>query len=150
MKAMMLQKPMPIEEKPLELVDVPVPEPGPGEVLVRVSMCGLCHTDLHTIEGDLELPEAPGVRISRNKEDPDVQVRALTVDDIATKTAQTIIRAGPEQVHRQQAMVAADIVQSTHRWLHVESTIRRLARAKRERPPFVRRMESGFARPATP
>ena len=59
MKAMMLQKPMPIEEKPLELVDVPVPEPGPGEVLVRVSMCGLCHTDLHTIEGDLELPLLP-------------------------------------------------------------------------------------------
>jgi len=59
MKAMMLKAPKPIEEKPLELVDAPVPEPGPGQVLVRVSMCGLCHTDLHTVEGDLELPMLP-------------------------------------------------------------------------------------------
>jgi alcohol dehydrogenase, propanol-preferring len=34
-------------EKPAELVDVPVPEPGPGEVLVRVAGAGLCHSDLH-------------------------------------------------------------------------------------------------------
>jgi propanol-preferring alcohol dehydrogenase len=59
MKAMILERQGPIEEKPLELVDVPVPEPGPGQVLVRVSMCGLCHTDLHTVEGDLELPKLP-------------------------------------------------------------------------------------------
>jgi propanol-preferring alcohol dehydrogenase len=59
MKAMMLTKQGPIEEKPLELVDVPVPEPGPGQILIRVSMCGLCHTDLHTVEGDLELPKIP-------------------------------------------------------------------------------------------
>ncbi|HER42931.1 MAG TPA: zinc-binding alcohol dehydrogenase family protein [Candidatus Eisenbacteria bacterium] len=59
MKAMILKAPKPIEEKPLEHSHVPVPEPGPGQVLVRVSMCGLCHTDLHTIEGDLELPRLP-------------------------------------------------------------------------------------------
>jgi propanol-preferring alcohol dehydrogenase len=59
MKAMMFKSPAPIEERPLELVDIPVPEPGPGEILVRVSMCGLCHTDIHTIEGDLPLPVLP-------------------------------------------------------------------------------------------
>ncbi len=59
MKAMILKAPRPIEEKPLELTEVPVPDPGPGRVLVRVSMCGLCHTDLHTVEGDLELPKLP-------------------------------------------------------------------------------------------
>ncbi len=59
MKAMILKEQGPIEEKPLELAKVPVPEPGPGQVLVRVSMCGLCHTDLHTVEGDLELPTLP-------------------------------------------------------------------------------------------
>jgi propanol-preferring alcohol dehydrogenase len=59
MKAMILKAPKPIEEKPLELAEVPVPEPGPGQVLVKVSMCGLCHTDLHTVEGDLELPMLP-------------------------------------------------------------------------------------------
>lgn len=59
MKAMILRQPKPVEEKPLEPVDLPAPEPGPGEILVRVSMCGLCHTDLHTVEGDLELPVLP-------------------------------------------------------------------------------------------
>jgi len=59
MKAMILEKPAPIESKPLKLVELPVPEPGYGEILVKVNMCGLCHTDLHTVEGDLELPVLP-------------------------------------------------------------------------------------------
>jgi len=61
MKAMILKEPKPIEEKPLQPVELPIPEPGPGEVLVRISMCGLCHTDIHTLEGDLELPVLPVV-----------------------------------------------------------------------------------------
>ena len=36
---------------PVELVTVQVPDPGPGEVLVRVQACGVCHTDLHYREG---------------------------------------------------------------------------------------------------
>lgn len=59
MKAMVLETQAPIETSPLELRDLPVPEPGPGEILVRVSMCGLCHTDLHEIEGDLPLRRSP-------------------------------------------------------------------------------------------
>lgn len=35
---------------PLELAELPVPEPGPGEALVRVAGCGLCHTDLHYVD----------------------------------------------------------------------------------------------------
>jgi propanol-preferring alcohol dehydrogenase len=37
--------------EPLTLADIPVPDPGPGEVLVRVSACGVCRTDLDVIEG---------------------------------------------------------------------------------------------------
>jgi propanol-preferring alcohol dehydrogenase len=59
MKAMILKSAMPIEREPLGLVELPVPEPGPGEILLRVTMCGLCHTDLHTVEGDLPLPVLP-------------------------------------------------------------------------------------------
>ena len=33
--------------KPLAIEEIPVPEPGPGEVLVKVIACGVCHTDLH-------------------------------------------------------------------------------------------------------
>jgi len=59
MKAMILKAPKPVENEPLELAEFPAPDPGPGEVLLRVSMCGLCHTDLHTVEGDLPLPVLP-------------------------------------------------------------------------------------------
>jgi len=59
MKAMLLRGPRPIEERPLEMADLPLPEPGPGEVRLAVRACGICHTDLHTVEGDLALPRLP-------------------------------------------------------------------------------------------
>ena len=37
---------------PLEIRDVPVPEPGPGQVLVKIETCGLCHTDIHAARGE--------------------------------------------------------------------------------------------------
>ena len=59
MKAMRLLKAMPIEQNPLELLDLPAPIPGPDEVRLRVEACGVCRTDLHIIEGDLPLPKLP-------------------------------------------------------------------------------------------
>ncbi len=59
MEAMRLHEPQPITEEPLTLEDVDTPVPERGEVRLRVQMCGVCHTDLHTVEGDLELPKAP-------------------------------------------------------------------------------------------
>jgi alcohol dehydrogenase, propanol-preferring len=56
MKAMVLTGFRPPVERPLELRDVPVPELGPEDILVRVRCCGVCRTDLHVVEG--ELPEA--------------------------------------------------------------------------------------------
>jgi propanol-preferring alcohol dehydrogenase len=44
---------------PLRLADVPVPQVGPGEVLVKVEACGLCRTDLHVIDGELPRPKLP-------------------------------------------------------------------------------------------
>lgn len=52
--------PGPVAEGPLERVTRPRPEPGPHEVLVEVSVCGVCRTDLHLAEGDLP-PRRPGV-----------------------------------------------------------------------------------------
>ena len=42
----------------MELREHPVPEPGPGEIRVRVEVCGVCRTDLHVVEGDLEAQRA--------------------------------------------------------------------------------------------
>ena len=45
---------------PLRLIDRPVPEPGQGQLLIKVLRCGVCRTDLHLTEGDLP-PKAPDV-----------------------------------------------------------------------------------------
>lgn len=47
--------------RPLRLADLPIPQPGPGEVLLRVSACGVCHTELDEIEGRLPPPRLPVV-----------------------------------------------------------------------------------------
>ncbi len=59
MRAMILEECRPADEQPLRLVDVPKPTPGPGEVVVRVEACGVCHTDLHTVEGEITAPAMP-------------------------------------------------------------------------------------------
>ena len=45
--------------EPLRLEEVPRPEPGPGQVLIRVTACGVCRTDLHVVDGDLTDPKLP-------------------------------------------------------------------------------------------
>jgi propanol-preferring alcohol dehydrogenase len=59
MKACFLRTPAKIETNPLEIGDLPKPEPGPGEILVRVEVCGVCRTDLHVIEGELPPKKSP-------------------------------------------------------------------------------------------
>ena len=61
MKAMLLPEPGPIEQSPLVLGDLPMPDPGLGQIRIRVRVCGVCHTDLHTVEGELALPKLPVV-----------------------------------------------------------------------------------------
>ncbi|EQD29577.1 Zinc-containing alcohol dehydrogenase, partial [mine drainage metagenome] len=53
MEAMVLETPAPVERRPLRWTERPDPTPGPGEVVVRVEVCGVCRTDLHLVEGDL-------------------------------------------------------------------------------------------------
>lgn len=61
MLANRLQEPSRLEEhpEPLKLTEVDLPRPGTGQVRLRVRVCGVCHTDLHTVEGDLDLPQLP-------------------------------------------------------------------------------------------
>ena len=54
---MVLTEAGPLDRDRLELRDLPVPEPGAGEVLVKVSACAVCLTDLHVVEGDLPRPK---------------------------------------------------------------------------------------------
>jgi propanol-preferring alcohol dehydrogenase len=66
MRAMVLEQPRPAEEGALQARDIPEPTPGPGEIRVRVRMCGVCHTDLHIVQGELamhKLPVVPGHQV---------------------------------------------------------------------------------------
>ena len=60
MKAWVVDHPGPVEGGPLLQVEKAIPEPGPGQVRLRVRVCGVCRTDLHLAEGDLA-PRRPGV-----------------------------------------------------------------------------------------
>lgn len=55
MRAMVLEAP----HQPLHLTELPVPHPGPGQVLLKVRACGVCHTDLHIVDGELTEPKLP-------------------------------------------------------------------------------------------
>ena len=55
MKAQIFTEP----NKPLELKEIPTPTPGEKQVLIEVSACGICRTDLHILEGDLKNPKTP-------------------------------------------------------------------------------------------
>ncbi|HEU4402214.1 MAG TPA: zinc-dependent alcohol dehydrogenase family protein [Candidatus Polarisedimenticolia bacterium] len=59
MRAQVLEETALIDEEPLRFRDRPVPEPGAGEVLIRVRACGVCHTDLHIVEGEVRAPRLP-------------------------------------------------------------------------------------------
>lgn len=65
MKAVVLARTGPIEDRPLELREVPTPQPGQGEIRVRITICGVCHTELDEIEGRLaaRLPVIPGHQV---------------------------------------------------------------------------------------
>jgi alcohol dehydrogenase, propanol-preferring len=60
MQAWVVDRPGPVDGDPLVRIDKAIPEPGPGEVRLRVRVCGVCRTDLHLTEGDL-VPHRPRV-----------------------------------------------------------------------------------------
>ena len=66
MQACVLRNPAPVESNPLEFIQVAKPSPGPGQLLVRVSACAVCRTDLHVVEGELppgKMPVIPGHQV---------------------------------------------------------------------------------------
>jgi propanol-preferring alcohol dehydrogenase len=83
MKAQLLRRPNPAEQSPLEMTDLPVPTPGDDELLLRVHACGVCHTDLHTVEGEISgtLPVVPGHQIVGVVEKLGQRVREFRVGD---------------------------------------------------------------------
>jgi propanol-preferring alcohol dehydrogenase len=66
MKAVILNKPAPIEKQPLQITELEIPTPGDKQILVKVSVCGSCHTDLDEAEGRLTpsiQPVVPGHQV---------------------------------------------------------------------------------------
>ncbi|MCB2178729.1 zinc-dependent alcohol dehydrogenase family protein [bacterium] len=59
MLAQRFSTPKPADQSPLTLETLPLPEPGPGQVRIKLTYCGVCHTDLHIVEGDIHPPHTP-------------------------------------------------------------------------------------------
>jgi propanol-preferring alcohol dehydrogenase len=55
MKAMVLER----AGEPLHAAELPVPTPGPHQILIKVAACGVCRTDLHVFDGELQYPKLP-------------------------------------------------------------------------------------------
>src|SRR4051794_2978336 len=82
MRAMVLQQQKPVEEAPLVLQEIAPPHAGRGEVRVQVSVCAVCRTDIHIVEGDLALhrePVIPGHQIVGRIDEVGPGVRRLGV-----------------------------------------------------------------------
>src|SRR5690349_12757544 len=59
MQAWLLDKPASVSDRPLRGAEVPVPTPSEDELLLQVSACGICRTDLHVVEGELPVRHSP-------------------------------------------------------------------------------------------
>lgn len=84
MRAMILDRQAPIEEKPLRMADLPTPTPGEHQILVKVSVCGACHTDLDEVEGRLKptiSPIVPGHQVVGNVIDKGKAVTKFEIGD---------------------------------------------------------------------
>lgn len=66
--------------KPLAIEEVPIPEPGPGQVLIKYEATGVCHTDLHAANGDWPVkPSRPS--------SPDTKASAMSPSSAAASRA---------------------------------------------------------------
>ena len=84
MRALRLARQAPIDAQPLVATELPDPEPGPRELRVRVTVCGICRTDLHVIEGDLppvRMPIIPGHQVVGVVDRVGPQCRRFAVGD---------------------------------------------------------------------
>lgn len=88
MKAALLDTPAPIETRPLQMREVETHSPGPGQVLIRVTACGVCRSNLHMIEGDwvaggvpAKTPIIPGHEVVGAVAEVGPGVAALSVGD---------------------------------------------------------------------
>ncbi len=80
MRAMVLEAP----GRPLALRDIPVPRPGPDQILIKIQACGVCRTDLHVVDGELakpKLPLVPGHEIVGTVLETGVQVKEFASGD---------------------------------------------------------------------
>lgn len=83
MKAMVLKETSKIEDRPLVMINRPTPSPGPGQLLIKVTVCGVCHTDIDEIEGRIETqkPRIIGHQIIGRVSDPGPGVTGFAKGD---------------------------------------------------------------------
>jgi len=85
---MLLNKPAPIETSPLKYTEIEIPRIGPRELIIKVSACGVCHSNLHMVEGDwldrgvpAKLPIVPGHEVTGTVEEIGNEVKSIVTGD---------------------------------------------------------------------
>lgn len=84
MRAWVVTEPGTIDDSPLVPTEIPSPHPGPGEIRIRVSVCGVCRTDLHVVEGDLaphKQPIVPGHEVIGLVDETGDEVERFAIGD---------------------------------------------------------------------
>ena len=61
--------------RPLRELELPVPAPGPGQLLLKVRACGVCRTDLHLLDGEVDVPTRHGCSATRSSPTSSARVR---------------------------------------------------------------------------
>ena len=87
MQAQVLRRTGPIADHPLELDEIADPVPGPGELLLTVTACGVCRTDLQLCEGDLPAhlsPVIPGHQVVGRVAGLGAGIEGWAIGDLAT------------------------------------------------------------------
>ncbi len=88
-RALVLDRPGPVDSGPLKLLELPDPAPAPGELLLRVAACAVCRTDLQIVSGDLKarrLPIVPGHQAAGIVETVGAAVEGWAIGDRAGVT----------------------------------------------------------------
>ena len=87
MRAMVLKEISAVEKEPLKIMELPKPVPGPKEVLIKVSACGVCHTELDEIETKLSYLDEVG-----KDEVDDDEMKAYLILKELDKTRKTKVK----------------------------------------------------------
>ena len=120
MRAMILTQQKRVDESPLAQQEMDAPRTGPGEVRVKVSVCAVCRTDIHIVEGDLALhkmPVIPGHQIVGRVDETALRLNRVLLPLMACRRIHSQSQSGSTRLARSKARTRQEH-RAGHRLIH--------------------------------